>query len=229
MVDMALTGQVPASPAADFPVYGLDTSWPGGRWLDSFGDVIGEEVRWVRLAHQSLDTGSMIMVETHSRLLTDAHMRRSGEPPLRSVAFAASFVLVNLTLPANSVPRPEGLLNALVDHAFERSARYAEWLPVPWQVNGMTVTGRAWRFAGGWAAFTDDVPDVYLAAAGGPGTEPGGLAFTTLRDGSAYNFDLDQPLHPRTIVASSAARAEGERPPLQRQDWDSDQLRLISG
>lgn len=75
---MARTGQVPASPAADFPIYGLDLSWPGARWLDSCGDVIGEQVRWVRLAHQSLDTDSMIMVETHSRLLTDADADSPG-------------------------------------------------------------------------------------------------------------------------------------------------------
>lgn len=96
-----------------------------------------------------------------------------------------------------------------------------------WNVDGMTVTGRVWRFAGGWAAFSDAVADVYLAVAGGPGTDPGGLAFSKLRDGGIYNFDLDQPLHPRTIAASSAARAGGKRPPLQRSNWDSDQLRLI--
>jgi hypothetical protein len=229
MIDMALTGQVPASPSAGFPLYGLDMSWPGARWLDSFGEVIGEEVRWVRLAHQSLDTGAMILVETHSRPLTGARVSGSGQPPLQEVAFAASFVMVNLTVPADSAPTPDGLLRALVDHAHERSERYAEWLPVAWQVDGRPVTGRVWRFAGGWAAFSDAVPGVYLAVAGGRGTDPGGLAFTRVLDGAAYNFELDQPLHPRMLVTSSAARADGERPPLRRQEWDDDQLRLIHG
>jgi hypothetical protein len=46
----------PASPPAAFPVHGLD-GWPGARWLDGFGDAIGEQVRWVRLAHQDTRTG----------------------------------------------------------------------------------------------------------------------------------------------------------------------------
>jgi hypothetical protein len=143
------------------------------------------------------------------------------------VASGAAVVLVNLTLPVQSAPRPEGLLRALVDHADERSERYAEWPSAAWQVNGIPVMARVWRFAGGWAAVSDAVPGVYLAAAGGEGSSPAGLAFVPLPDGSAYHFDLDQPLHPQTIVGS--ARAGGERPPLQRQDWHDDQLRLIRG
>jgi hypothetical protein len=229
MVDVTPPRQMLPSPPPDFPVYGLDASYPGARWLESFGDATGDEVRWVRLAHQSLDAGSMIMVETHSRALTDAQARQHRESPLRLVAFDAAVVMVNLTLPAESAPRPEGLLPALVDHADERSMWYAEWSPVAWQVNNIMVTARVWWFAGGWAAFSDTVPGVYLGVAGGEGSDPGGLAFAALPDGSAYHFDLDQPLHPKTIAASSSARTGGERPPLQRQDWHDDQLRLIRG
>ena len=105
------------SPPVTFPVYGLDASWSGSRWLDGFGDRIGDEVRWVRLAHQDLETGALIMVETRSGPLTDTRAARSGEPPLQSVAFSASVVMVNLTLPAQSAPRPRGLLHALVNDA----------------------------------------------------------------------------------------------------------------
>ena len=80
----------------------------------------------------------------------------------------------------------------------------------------------------GWAAYSDSADDVYLAAAGS-GIGPGGLALTALRDGRAYNFDLDQPLHPGIIAASSAARAGGERLPPLRPDWHADQLRLMPG
>ena len=52
-------------------MYGLDASWPGSRWLDGFGDAIGDEVRWVCLAHQSTEPEALIMVETLSRPLTD--------------------------------------------------------------------------------------------------------------------------------------------------------------
>jgi len=224
---MTRSGQIPASPAAAFPVYGLDASWPGARWLDSYGDTLGDEVRWVRLAHQSQESGAMVMVETHSRPLTDAEAARGGEPPLQSVAFDAAFVLVNLTLPATSVPRPAGLQHALVNHAVERAEQFAQWSPLSWRVDGVTVRAWAWWFAGGWAAFSDAVDGVYLAAAGSQAS-PDGLALAALANGRAYDFDLDQQLHPRVIAASSAARDGSERPPPQGQEWHADQLRLIA-
>jgi hypothetical protein len=124
----------PAPPAA-FPVYGLDASSPGARWLDGFGDAVGDEVRWVCLAHQGTEPEALIMVETVSRPLTDGQAARSGEPALQSVAFSAAVVMVNV--------------------------------------------------------------------------------------------DLDQPLHPRAIAASSAARAGGEGLPPSRPDWHADQLGLM--
>jgi hypothetical protein len=220
--------EISPSPPVTFPVYGLQASWTGSRWLDGFGDRIGDEVRWVRLAHQSLETGALIMVETRSRPLTDTQAARSGGPPLQTVAFSASVVMVNLTLPAQSAPRPPGLLRGLVNDADASSRQYAQWSPVSWRLDGSEIPARARRFAGGWAAYSDSADGVYLAAAG-VGTGPDGLALTALRDGHAYNFDLDQPLHPRTISASSAARIGGERLPPYRSDWHADQLRLIPG
>jgi hypothetical protein len=63
------SGRVPASPPIGFPVYGLDLSWPGVRWLEVFGDEIGDPPRWVSLGHRSLDD-SLIMVKTYARLAT---------------------------------------------------------------------------------------------------------------------------------------------------------------
>jgi len=219
--------EIPASPPADFPVYGLDPSWPGARWLDSFGDRIGDQVRWVRLAHQNPETGAVILVETHHRPLTAAEAAPAGERALRSASFAAAFLLVNLTLPADSVPRPPGLLHALVDHAEERSRQHQEWLPVSWEVDGVVVPARVWRFADGWAAFSDAVDGVYLAAASSGG-DPGGLALARLADGRAYTFSLDEPLHPGVIQESSAAITGDKLIRPERQDWHPDQARLIA-
>jgi hypothetical protein len=113
MDDVTHAREISPSPPVTFPVYGLDESWSGSRWLDLFGDRIGDEVRSVRLAHQSTEAGALIMVESCSRALTDAQAARSGESALQSVAFGASVVMVNLTLPALSVPRPPGMLRAL--------------------------------------------------------------------------------------------------------------------
>jgi len=217
--------QIPASPPAGFPVYGPDESWPGARWLEGFGDALGEEVRWVRLACQDPATGALLLVETCSRPLTDAAAARAGVDPLRTVAFDAGALLANLTLPVQSVPRPDGIKRALVEHVDQRSRQYTEWPPVTWHVDGAAVTARVWRFAGGWAAISDAIGDVYLGAAG---TGSADLSLTRLRDGGGYGFGLDQPLHPGVLTASSAARDGGERAPEQRLDWHPDQLRLIS-
>jgi hypothetical protein len=171
----------------------------------------------------------VIIVETYSRPMTDAQSARSGEPPLQSVALDASVVLVNATLPALSVPRPPGFLTALANQADAIGREYARWSPASWQVDGAAASARTRRFADGWAAYSDAADGVYVAAVGTPGTDPAGLSLAVLGDGQAYHVDLGQPLHPRVMTASSAARAGGERPHPQRPDWHADQLRLMPG
>jgi hypothetical protein len=222
-------GEVAASPPVQFPVYGLDAARPGVRWLDGYGDALGDDVRWVGLAHGDQKADELIMVETFSRGLTDNLHWRGGEPPLKSVSFAAAVTLVNLTLPDLSVARPEGLLQAAVNHADDHSRRHADWTRVTWQVDGVPVAARAWEFAGGWAAFSDALDDVYLAVSGSTGS-PDGVVLTRLTDARAYHFGLDQPLHPQVINASSAAAlADSDRPWPQRAEWHPDQLRLLPG
>jgi len=46
---MARTTQIPAAPPAEFPIYGLDASWPGARWLDSYGDAAAAAIVLVNL------------------------------------------------------------------------------------------------------------------------------------------------------------------------------------
>lgn len=223
------SGAVPSSPPAGFPLYGLDAARPGVRWLDGYGDALGDDVRWVGLAHGDQKADELILVETFSRSLTNALHARGGEPPLKSVSFAAAVTLVNLTLPDLSVARPEGLLQAAVNHADSCCRRHADWTRVTWQVDGAPVPARAWEFAGGWAAFSDALADVYLAVSGSAGS-PDGIVLARLTDAHAYHFDLDQPLHPRVIKASSAAAlADSERPWPQRPELHPDQLRLLSG
>lgn len=150
MNDRPGSDMVRPSPPADFPVYGLAASWSGSQWLESFGDAIGDPVRWVSLGHQSLNGESLTFVETFSRLRADALAARFLQPPLQQVAFYAAVVLINVTLPAKPLPWPDGFQRALVGHADERSGQYAQWPLVSWRVNGAAVTARAWWFAGGW-------------------------------------------------------------------------------
>jgi hypothetical protein len=217
------------SPPVDFPVYGLAQSWAGARWLESFGDAIGDPVRWVSLGHLGPDGGALVLVETYSRARTDAMAASSGRPPLADVAERAATTLVDLTLPALSVPRPDGMLRALVTHADERGAGYAAWSPVSWRVDGAAVTARAWRFAGGWAAVSDAVDDVYLAVAS-VGADPDGLSLGLIADGGAYHYRLGQPLHPDVMASSRAARPGGEQLPWPKPaQWHDDQLRALQG
>lgn len=221
------SGVVGLSPPVDFPLYGLDTSWPGERWIELFGDAIGDPVHWVSLGHQSPDGESLIYVETFFRPRTDALAAPSLQTPLQHVAFYAAALLINATLPVESLlPAPDGLIRAMLDHADERSSQFSQWPPVRWQVDGIAVTARTWRFAGGWVAVSDAVEDVYLAAVG-VGSDPDGLSLAVLEHGNAYHFELDQPMHTPVMVASHAARTDGDPPPPRCRDWHADQLRLM--
>jgi hypothetical protein len=221
------SGWVPPSPPVAFPVYGLDGSWPGARWLDLFGDEIGDPPRWVALGHETADGQSLIMVNTYSGRPTDARAAQLGLPPLEDVAFDAAHILINVTLPAQSVPRPNGFLPLLTEHARHAASQSARWAAVQWRVDAATVPARVWLFAGGWAAISDAVDDVYLSAVG-TGTRPEGLSLTRLRDGDAYHFDLAQPLAPGLLPASrQSAGVEFEGSRWESQGWHADHVRLM--
>ncbi|MGH3265341.1 MAG: hypothetical protein ACRDNS_25485, partial [Trebonia sp.] len=116
-----------------------------------------------------------------------------------------------------------------VNHADDHSRRQADWTRVTWRVDGAPVAARAWEFAGGFAAISDALDDVYLAISGSTGS-PDGIELTRLTDARAYHFELDRPLHPLVISASSAAAlADSERPWPQRVELHPDQLRLLPG
>jgi hypothetical protein len=137
-------------------------------------------------------------------------------------------MLVNVSLPAQSVIRPAGLNPALADYADKRSSRSGQWPTVRWPVADKEVPACVWRFAGWWAGGSDAVDDVYLTAVGF-GREPEGLSLAALQDGSLYHFDLAEPLlYSRVIWASKAARVRGDRPLPLRQDWHPGQLRIIA-
>lgn len=218
---------MPTSPPASFPIYGLDGSRPGARWLDLFGDEIGDPPRWVALGHETVDGQSLIIVNTYARLPTEAQAARLGQPPLEDVAFDAAHILINVTLPAQSVPRPNGFLRLLTEHTLDAASQSARWPLVQWRVDAVTVAARVWRFAGGWAAVSDAVDDVYLSVVG-VGTGPEGLSLARLLDGSAYHFDLAQPLAPGLLSASrQAAGLEFEGSQRESRDWHADHLRLM--
>lgn len=223
------SGWLPTSPPVTFPLYGLDAAWTGARWLDLFGDQIGDPPRWVTLGHQSADGQALIMVSTYSKPSTDAQAARAGRTPLADVAFDAAHTLINVTLPVQSVPRPDGFLRLLAEHAQHAAGQSAQWPTARWRVDAATVPARVWEFAGGWAAISDPADDVYLSAVG-MGTRPEGLSLTRLQDGRAYHFDLAQPLRPGLLTASRQAAGVGfDGSNWQSQHWHPDHERLMGG
>lgn len=240
MTDRSRFGPGYLMPPVSFPVYGLDKSFSGARWLELFGDPPDGEPTWMSLHHQSADGRSLVGVTNFVRRVTgnprsfrvptDAQAAERGWSPLEDVAGQGAITLINLTLPVLSLTRPPGFLKALVEHAEAAARAYRDWPQVSWRVGGELVQVPVWRFAGGWTAFTDAAAGVYLSVVGvGPNTGPEDLGFAALRDGRAYHFDLDGPLSLAMAQATAEAAGAplGADQPWQRQDWHPDQLQLI--
>ena len=145
---------------------------------------------------------------------------------MEHVAGYACTALINITIPEHSLPFPDGFLSALVNLSEKQSERCAQWPLIRWRVDGAAVPARVWRFAGGWAAISEAAQSVYLAAVG-MGTEPDGLPLAVLRDGDAYHFDLNQPLHPDTLSAGLRRDGGYDRRYPCRTEFHADQLRLM--
>lgn len=141
-------------PPADFPVYGLDSPFPGPRWLQLFGDPPDGMPTWVALNHQSADGRSLVNVTTHVRrsagnprgyrVPTDEQAADLGLSPLEYAALQGTNALVDVTLPVLSRVRPPGFLNAVVARSEDAASAYAGWPTVDWRVNGVHVQAPVW-------------------------------------------------------------------------------------
>lgn len=240
MTDRSRFGPGYLFPPVRFPVYGLDSPFPGPRWLSLFGDPPDGSPTWVELDHESADGRSLIQVTTHVRratgrprsfsVPTDEQAAELGRSPLENVAMQCTVALVDRTLPVLSLTRPPGFLKALVDQAYEAASAYDQWPTASWRVDGAQVQAPVWRFAGGWAGFTDAAAGVYLVVvAVGPGKGPDNLSLAALHDSSAYHFDVQGPLSLEMIHASADAAGVpvGTKLSWQRREWHPDQVQLI--
>ncbi|WP_199431516.1 hypothetical protein [Qaidamihabitans albus] len=213
------------SPPVDFPVYGLDWSVRGPRWLDFFEGRPGEPTWALWLGHRVEGGESGVRVGTLPRERHDQVMCPNGGDPLAEVAFSGAFGLVNLTLPDSSVTRPDGLILALVEHAEAQAKRHAEWQPVTWEVEGRPARARVLHFAGAWAGFTDVLDDVYLVAIG-IGVEAEGLRLVQVSNAAAYGTDFAAPLSLAELGRQKSTRPETWLPPPRRDAFHPDQLAL---
>jgi hypothetical protein len=214
------------SSVVDFPVYGLDETFRGIRWVDFFEGLPGRPPWALWLGHRESDSDNGIRVGTLPKQRYEAIMCPNGKDPLVEVAFSGAFGVVNVTLPDSTVTRPEGLIPALVEHAEHQARRYLEWPIVWWRIEGAQVRARVWHFAGGWAAFSTALDDAYLVAVG-VGVEPADLAFEPVKDGAAYHADLSAPLNFTELGRQKSARPQAWLPPPRRDGFHPDQLAFV--
>lgn len=214
------------SPPVDFAVHGLDWAFKGARWVDFFEGMPGMPCWALWLGHRVHDADQGVRVGSLPRRRYDETMCPGGGDPLAEVAFSGAFGLVNLTLPDSSVPRPDGLIMALVEHAERQAKWYREWPLVTWEVDGRQVTARVWRFAGGWAGFTDALDESYVVVVG-LGVEPEGLRLVRVTNAAAYGADLAAPLSLTQLGRQKSTRPEAWLPPPQRDAFHPDQLALM--
>lgn len=222
-----ITAEEHVSPPVDFPFYGLDAAWQGPRWLDFFEGLDGEPPWALWLGHRLPDGSGGVRVGTLPRQRYDEALSPRGGDRLAVVAFSAAFGLINLTLPDVSVPRPDGLINELVEHAENQAHCHEQWPRTIWDVGGVRASAATWGFAGGWAGFTDALPDAYVVAVG-IGVTTAGLPLRQVPDGSEYDMDPDAPLDLAELGRARREQPDHWVPPPQRDHFHPDQLAFVA-
>lgn len=218
-------------PAVDFPLYGLPVDWDLPRRLDHVDGRVGEPPVGVWLWHGRARTMREPWVRVAS-LPRDRHARSmtpGGGDPVREVAFAATFALVNATFPAPN-DRPADFGEQVVTFAERRADEYAQWPAAVWTVDHRSVPARLFGWAGAWAGFTTALPEVDVVAVGF-GIEPRALALTEWADTAGYHFDKDLDLAFPEVVDTgrSAALLETDDTERDLRYWpahpDHDRMR----
>ncbi|HEX4222344.1 MAG TPA: hypothetical protein VHZ97_08295 [Pseudonocardiaceae bacterium] len=220
--------EVPDSPPIDFTVYGLRATWPAIRWFNFFDGELGRPTYGVRFGHQAEDSGDApyVCVATLPRDRFDqVCVIGPGADRLTELASYAAFMLTSLTFPVQEVPHVPGLNRTLVEHGERAAADFANWPSTTWTVGVAPVRASLWRFAGGWTAFCDELPDSCLVAAGW-GVEPEGLEFDVIDNGMPYGIDLDAPLGINVLSRAQNAAGPTNHSGPNRTGYHPDQLML---
>jgi hypothetical protein len=161
-----------------FVPYGV-AEWAGPRrlefWQRSGPDADRADQVW--LAHDDQDAGTSLVVGTF-----DPHDRAADSYDL---AEDVAIKLVNISLPAPDLPRPEGFNKRLLRYAKELAARRDRWPSMPATVDGDTAPLRYTQFAGSWAGAVDG----YSIGLYSTGQRPSALTLTSCYDTSPYGFD----------------------------------------
>lgn len=215
-----------SSPPIDFPVYGLHASWSGWRWFDYYQAKNGDRAWVVGLGHLSTDRRDGIIVSTLRRDYYDMTLSQSQADPLVEIAFDGAIRLGNAMLPDIDVPRPQGLLKALVDHMQYESEHYQDWPVTRWKLDGNPITAPILNFADGWITFTDSTPDVYVSIIGINTSITPSLDAIRVVDLREYGFNPEAPLIPASTLEANEQQLDAKLP--SRKSLHPDFLTLIT-
>jgi hypothetical protein len=209
-----------AAPWLDFRLYGLSEGWPQERWVELFewhregmSPPCADSVWLGHLGPQ----GGMVLVRTFPRDRHDQQQVGPGGDALREIAWAGAFAQVNLCVAGVDHAHGGGLGGRMVDCADRAADAYRRWEPVLWTLGDRRLDAWAWRFGGGWTAFTAEVEGAYLVVHGF-GVEPDGVALAPVEDAAVYGLALDAGLASRGLTGgegrlSTTPWVQAGRPP----------------
>jgi hypothetical protein len=185
-----------AFPPFDFPIYGLDATWTGPRWLDFFeGEAAGPSwAAWLGHGHdvERVAGRDWAIIGSFPRKEYSEVVLASGEKFEHGLAFVATHVLFNQStdVAARLDTEPE---------------RWQAWPTVSWTVDGQEVDAHLLQHDLSWAAFCTGLTGVGLVVHAS-GLDPNGLALVSVTESQVYHFAHDQQLdYPDVLLASQLA------------------------
>lgn len=214
-------------PALDLPLYGLDGSWSGRRWLEFLEGESGQPVCAVWLAHRGdALTDPWVLVASLPEPRHSDAMTSPGGDAMRELAFAAAFGVVNWTSPCELLSSGDRELyrHNVVRVCDELADRWRDWPTFTWTIGGRSVSARVLAWAGAWAGFTEvaGAPIVVVGA----GRPPEGLRLVQV-DPQAYFFDGSAALDYPGVLERSVEQADGTRPVPGHWLVHADHTRLL--
>jgi hypothetical protein len=159
----------------EFPVYGLDASWTGRRWVGGWG-ASGDVVDRIDLAHGDAYDAAAPLVRIETRAL------RVGEKDLQE-GFAAKGLAQHLW--------HEGVDHEALRPAFTSADPTATWAALTLPVDGEPTAFRLLGAGGSWVALGR--VDRRLVAIQGRHVDPASLALVTVEDVEPYLSDDGLP------------------------------------
>jgi hypothetical protein len=198
-------------PPLDYPIFGLDRSWTGQRWLYSITAQSGSPPLQLWLAHSQADGGHPCTVVGNVSTCRYPGSTTTDRP----LASMALMCLVEVSLGRLSdlpADRRSAYLRSVTPDVDHWAQETDEWAHLPWVIEGRATSAPLFQFAGDWVSFSRDIPEVALIVLG-TGPPPEQLRLERVHDSAGYHFSSREALaYPEVVTA--AWQAAGTDPNL---------------